>query len=338
MALHQHDMDAGRAREQAEAFRLKVVRSSVMPKTCQDYENGFNRIWNFAKARGFEWVTEEAFWSYLATEHQKSKDKNLPNKLRAMLEFQFALNPERLGGHPFWRERAISHYAFRGLRAVAEQTGVPRGAITLSMFLEMRKAPPFQGLERRAKMAIQILFFAALRSGELIRMTVRDFDLPSSILLINQNKGGRRAKLSPQVYSKKIVIQEARNLLEEVKGLPDHIPFAFQHAPKSKWDDCIRESASILNWDKRLRWTCHSLRHGGIQLIKQVLGSKEQVLFEATKVTPTTRARYLLTNEERLLLLMAGRGPEAEIPEDEEKEQPPTRAASVARKRSRVDE
>jgi integrase len=298
----------------------QAVRCSVKQQTAKQYDMLMNQIWNFAVEYKFPTVTEEVLWKYFEL-HKESRDKNLPNKLRAALEFRYASKPEMMGHCPFWRDRTVEHYAFRGLKVRAAQREIPKGAIDKGLFRELQQSAAFSSLQPRAQIAIQLLFFASLRRGELTSMTNHDYDETMSILHINQNKGGRRASGAAEAYSKLIVIPEAKTLLKMVNRMPEEHPFSFISAPMSAWEKCIREAKMELGWDDDLAWTLHSLRHGGIQLIAERVGPGETMLMEATRVSESTRDLYLVPNQVRLHKLATGRAGELVATEEEEEGQ-----------------
>jgi integrase len=327
------------------AVKAKAVYAAVKPQTKKQYDSTVDRIYQFAVEYNFGYITEEAFWKYIESQPE-SRDTNLVNKLRSALEFRFASRPEMMGNNPFWRDRSVEHYAFTGLKVTAAQKTIPKGAIDLKLFRELRTSVAFQKLEKRAMIAIQLLFFAALRRGELMAMTNKDYDKKSGILRLNQNKGARRATGGTESYYKLIVIPEARALLELVSEMEER-PFSFAASPVITWERCIKAAAEELKWDGRQAWSLHSLRHGGIQLITDFVGPDEDAQWEATKVKVTTRRLYMKSNLARLLELESRTVREC-IPDEEEECQPADTTAGCrmkkraslkeSRKRGRVEE
>jgi hypothetical protein len=141
------------------------------------------------------------------------------------------------------------------------------------------------------------------------------------MLIINQNKAARAASDTKTTYKKLIVIGEAVDLLRKLtqENDPDTRLFPVQVIPIKKLEKCIKDSAHILGWNPRFRWSLHSLRHGGMQAIKDELEQRglSHLLPVATMVSDNVRLRYLRPNEERVRFIQQGRSVELEVPDDE---------------------
>jgi hypothetical protein len=155
---------------------------------------------------------------------------------------------------------------------------------------------------------LTILFFAALRLGELTRVHHGDYAAATRILLV---RGDKRFKASTcasreDFYEKPIVCDEAHHALVAVV-----LPVATGATPEPVWprghlprgwsredlSRVIQEARAALNWPPGLNYVPHSLRHGGVAEILSRVHSAAAA--EATQMTEGTRARYAMSNAER---------------------------------------
>jgi integrase len=311
--------DLDEERSTLDTLRRLVVR----PDTADDYESIFEKIWQWSKNQGSPLITRDTLISFLL-QKLDSKDTNRTNKVKAALDFAYALYPERFQPGEFWREHSLNHFIFRGLKELAKGRAKPPGAIDTDMFARMMTSMPFRELEIMEQKAMMLLFFGALRRTELVRMTSSDYDEKSGWLILNQNKGARTTSGEPLAYSKRVILARAKEILQELKKAhkPGTRLFTYNVAPMKALESCVKQTAAILGWDPAFRWSLHSLRHGGMQAIRDELekSGRMHLLEESTQVSEGVRERYLRPNTERILFIQQGRLGELFIPGEREDE------------------
>jgi hypothetical protein len=201
--------------------------------------------------------------------------------------------------------KAAEGVRYKGGRPDAPRP-VPRGMIDTDMVIELliwcgSRYPVL-------RTPLTILFFAALRLGELTRAHHGDYNSATRRLLV---RGDKRYKASTcasreDFYEKPIVCDEAHNALvsavlpvapgatPELVWPRGHLPHGWSREDLSR---VIQEARAALSWPPGLNYAPHSLRHGGVAEILSRVPSAAAA--DATQMTEGTRSRYAMPNAER---------------------------------------
>jgi len=173
----------------------------------------------------------------------------------------------------------------------------PRGAITAEMVAQLIRH--VCNTHPQLRLPLTIMFFAALRPGELVLL--HSGDLSGDELLIRSNKRRKASNREPPTYSKRLACVEAIEALQQASAavkVGDPL-WTYGRLTKGGWcrdDLCkvIKAARQTLGWPEGLTFVPHSLRHGGTSEI--VERSDPQDLPRTTQMSRSTRARYTKPN------------------------------------------
>lgn len=290
-----------------------LIDKSIAESTFKQYRSSFSNIVSFALGLdpSTKVITKDIFLRFLeALQEQYTSAERFRS---ALLHFQVSaeeLEGVSAGDHPWASDadilKAVQGFAYQGGKKKACAAALPaRGAISKEMVDQLvallsQKYP-------QLRLPIIIMFYAALRPGELSRMRVGD--LKGDQLLV---RGDKRSKanntLSPN-YVKHLVCPEALLAIQEAsEGLSDNTPLWRRGSlAKGGWNReqlsaQIKEARRTLGWDPELQFVPHSLRHGGVAHIRDTMNSTANGSLQVADVlqmSPRMQAHYGRSNATR---------------------------------------
>lgn len=289
-----------------EDARKRLVDSAVTESTLAQYGSRIAILSGFLTEMGELTLTEELFLRFLEAVRQGDEPcaaATAEGYRCAILHAQLA---QRLWVGPSGEEWAAEDRVKKACRGFKyggkknpREAARPRGSITLQMFDELvglaRKKDP------RFVSAIIVLFGAALRVGELVRIKAGDFVAPR--LKVRGDKRARANNDRPNEYEKVVLMPLAVAALNDLQKATEEGQLLF---PRSWWSiphlrAFIKSSAAELGWPADLTFDGpHCLRHGGVARILAETEGNPELREAALQLSGVCQRRYGASNEERL--------------------------------------
>jgi integrase len=286
---------------EAIAYKRSLIALSIKESTRQQYQSQINWLKEILAALGTTELTETIFFTALRViEHDFEGHK--AEQLRDAILFHIRTTGEwsnQLG----WAEHKDTITACRGFRYQGGNRGsCNRGASTeagVDRFIEkLRK----HHLEEFIPL-VQVKFGAALRRSELINLQVGDYDEKRRVLRLRANKRRTATKNVRQDLQHKHIVDEVAHtalsmLQKQYRNEWGKLMFPKERTPITRFAEYYKK------WyprdHKQLKFTPHSLRHGGVGKIVQQVPEVPSHQAASTLQSKTMRRWYARSNKQRV--------------------------------------
>jgi hypothetical protein len=309
------------SQEQAAAIR-KLAQCSVKRKTYEGYLKTIGRIEEFLARKGYIELTMGSFAQMLQERGEYAKGKKASCNLRSAARMNCVL-----GNWPLMREALLSKksgdYAMlsqlcAGFNHVCGERADTPGSIDLQHFEQLIsyiKIAPHIRSKQPLLRAFAVIFGMALRVSEYFALQVGDLhedpDGNTRVFLREDKRFKAGSGLQGKEHYRTVISLDAIEKFRAQERYKRHVRgaklFTREEAGHGELARIIKEAADAQNWDTRLRWHPHCLRHGGAhEIVRVCKGEMEARAQDATTMCRKTIEAYSLPNEERIKRIQAG--------------------------------
>lgn len=277
-----------------------LIYKSISKKTFAQYNSRKKLLDAVLSESHTQYCGKEFFFSFLDQISKESHGSTADGYRCAILFFQKADGWRLSPGSSPWADDPDVLTACRGFRYNSKITTVPRGQIDEGKLIQLIAHARSTSRDHFID-AIFVLYGAALRIEQLIRLTPTDVDLPNSSLRVYDKSANAKNKKS-FFGKKKILDKSVLDILSRRANarLPDQVLF-----PKEEWSvpqfrELIKSTAAAYKWETKLKWDgTHTLRHGGVAalLAKCTPDNRKDALMLSERMV----SHYSASNEQRIL-------------------------------------